>query len=81
MYYQTLDSEILVLGSRDCQDYATDTEVILIPQEGTRVFVHWVTDNEKFLATHTMISPIRATGKFRLTNGTNLPVTVKVVKL
>lgn len=81
MYYKLLDSKTIELGARDSEDFdAGDKEVILIPQDDTRVFVHWLNE-EKVLATYTMISPVRSNGKIRLTNGTNLPVTVKIVKL
>ena len=81
MYYTPLDSKIIVLGARDCEDFdVSDKEAILIPQDGSRVFVHWL-EEEKVLSTYTMHSPTKITGYVRLTNGTSQMITIKVIFL
>ena len=79
MHYTPLDSKIIVLGARDCEEInAEGKNLILIPQDGSRVFIHWL-EKEKVLATYTMACPTQITGHVRLTNGTSQLITIKVI--
>jgi hypothetical protein len=58
-------------------DYAP--EMILIPDEGSKVFLHWKNDKDKLLATFTMTYATKVEGAVFAINGLDKPTKIKVI--
>lgn len=58
---------------------ATDNHIILIPEEGSKIYLHWKTDTGKLVSTYTMTFATRVEGKFTMINALDKATTVKTV--
>jgi hypothetical protein len=81
MLYQALKNCFITLGPKESQDLDAQTGVVLVPQSGAKVFLHWFTDSGKIRSTHTMTYATRVEGKVKLINGLDVQTTVHVIQL
>jgi hypothetical protein len=80
MKYQALKHKPLKLeGKAQIELDAEDDALVLIPEEGNKVYLHWKTDTGKLAATYTMTFPTKVEGKVTLINALNTPAKITVV--
>lgn len=81
MIYQALNNRILVLGSKETQEFDAGSGTILIPDDGSRVYIHWFTDTGKMRASFTMTYATKITERVKLINANNTPVRIRAIDL
>jgi hypothetical protein len=55
--------------------------VVLIPQDSSKVFLHWLNDSGKLVATYTMTFPTRVEGQIKLINGLDKETSVQIIEI
>ncbi len=81
MLYQALKNYFITLGPQDSAELDAQNGVVLVPQSGAKVFLHWLTDSGKMRSTYTMTYPTRVEGKVKLINGFNVQTAIHVIQL
>ena len=79
MRYQALHHKTLKLESKAELDYDAGQGTTLVPDENSKVFVHWKNDSGKLVATYTMTFPTRIEGKCTLINALTNPVQIRAI--
>jgi hypothetical protein len=80
MKYQALKHKSLKLESKAQLELdAEDDSIILIPEEGSKIYLHWKTDTGKLAATYTMTFPTKIEGKVTMINALDKATTVKTI--
>lgn len=81
MLYQSLKNHFITLSPKEEQELDAGLGVVLVPQSGAKVFLHWLTESGKMRSTFTMTYPTRVEGKVKLINGLNVQTAVHVIQL
>ena len=81
MLYQSLKNHYITLGPKEDQELDAGLGVVLVPQSGAKVFLHWLTESGKLRSTFTMTYPTRVEGKVKLINGLNVQTAIHVIRL
>ena len=81
MLYQALKNYLITIGPKDSTELDAQNGVVLVPQSGSKVFLHWLTDSGKIRSTYTMTYATRVEGKVKLINGFDVQTTVHVIQL
>ena len=81
MLYQALKNHFIKLGPQEEYELDAGLGVVLVPQSGAKVFLHWLTESGKMRSTFTMTYPTRVEGKVKLINGLNVQTAVHVIQL
>jgi hypothetical protein len=81
MLYQALKNHFITINPKESQDLDAQNGVVLVPQSGAKVFLHWPTDSGKIRSTYTMTYATRVEGKVKLINGLDVQTTVHVIRL
>jgi hypothetical protein len=68
-----------LLGKSQIEIDAEDDSIILIPEEGSKIYLHWKTDTGKLATTYTMIFPTKVEGKLTMINALDKPTSVKTI--
>jgi hypothetical protein len=68
-----------LLGKSQIEIDAEDDSIILIPEEGSKIYLHWKTDTGKLAATYTMTFPTKIEGKVTMINALDKATTVKTI--
>lgn len=80
MKYQTLKHKTVNLPSKGQFEIDTESDsIILVPEEGSKIYLHWKTDTGKLAATYTMTFPTKIEGKVTMINALDKPTTVKTI--
>jgi hypothetical protein len=80
MKYQALKHKPLTLEAKTQLELdAEDDALILIPDEGSKVYLHWKTDSGKLTATYTMTFPTKVEGKVTLINALDTSAKITVI--
>ena len=58
---------------------AEGDSIILVPEDGSKIYLHWKTDTGKLAATYTMTFPTKIEGKVTMINALDKPTTVKTI--
>jgi hypothetical protein len=58
---------------------ATNNSIILIPEENSKIYLHWKNDTGKLVATYTMTFPTKIEGKVTMINALDKATTVKTI--
>jgi hypothetical protein len=66
-------------GKSQIEIDAGDDSIILIPEEGSKIYLHWKTDTDKLVATYTMTFPTKVEGKVTMINALDKPTSVKTI--
>jgi flagellar hook assembly protein FlgD len=81
MKYQALKHRKIKLANKDTSDLDAKDGVVLVPQDDSKVFLHWTNENGKLVNTYTMTFPTRVSGNLKLINGSNKEITVQIIDL
>jgi hypothetical protein len=79
MRYQALQHKTLKLESKAQIDYDARDGAYLVPDENSKVFLHWKNDSGKILATYTMTFPTKIEGKVTLINALDRTVQIRAI--
>lgn len=79
MRYQALQHKTLKLEGKAQTDFDSKEGAYLVPDENSKVFLHWKNDSGKILATYTMTFPTKIEGKVTLINALDKPVQIRAI--
>ena len=79
MKYQALHHKTIKLESKAQLEYDAGEGATLVPDENSKVFLHWKNNSGKLVATYTMTFPTRAEGKFTIINALDRPVQIRAI--
>ncbi len=80
MKYIALKHKTVRLESKAQTDIDAGEEgLILVPDEGSKVFLHWKNDSGKLVTTYTMTFPVKVQGKFTAINALDKPVQIRTI--
>jgi flagellar hook assembly protein FlgD len=81
MKYQALKHHKIRLAAKAESKFDAQSGVVLVPQEGSKVFLHWTNENGKLVNTYTMTFPTKVEGQLKLINGLDKETTVQIIEL
>jgi flagellar hook assembly protein FlgD len=81
MKYQALKHRKIKLANKATSELDAREGVVLVPQDGAKVFIHWTNENGKLVNTYTMTFPTRVSGNLKLINGSDKETTVQIIEL
>jgi len=81
MKYQALKHHKIKLASKAESKLDAQLGVVLVPQEGSKVFLHWTNENGKLVNTYTMTFPTKVEGQLKLINGLDKETTIQIIEL
>lgn len=81
MRYQALKHHTIKLAAKANTTIDAKEGVVLVPQEGAKIFVHWMNENGKLVNTYTLTYPTRIEGQVKLINGLDKETTVQIIEL
>jgi hypothetical protein len=58
---------------------AGEDSIILVPEEGSKIYLHWKTDTGKLTTTYTMTFPTKVEGKVTVINALDKPTAVRAI--
>ena len=79
MKYQALQHKTLKLAGKAQIEYDAKDGAYLVPDENSKVFIHWKNDSGKILATYTMTFPTKIEGKVTLINALDKPCQIRAI--
>ena len=81
MRYQTLKHSTIKLSAKGESTFDAKDGVVLVPNENSKVFIHWINENGKMTATYTMTFPTRVEGRVTLINGLDQDTTIRIIEI
>jgi hypothetical protein len=81
MRYKALKHQTLKLEAKAQLDFNANEGVVLVPETDSKVFIHWLNDNNKLLATYTMTFPTQIVGQVKLINALDKQTQIKVIEI
>ena len=81
MRYQALKTNQLKLGAKSDSSIDAGDGSVLVPQDGSKVFLHWLNDSGKITTTYTMTYPTRVEGQVKLINGLDKETVIQIIKI
>jgi hypothetical protein len=81
MRYKALKHQTLKLEAKAQLDFDASNGVVLVPETDSKVFIHWLNDNNKLLATYTMTFPTQIVGQVKLINALDKQTQIKVIEI
>jgi hypothetical protein len=81
MRYKALKHQTLKLEAKAQLDFNANEGVVLVPESDSKVFIHWLNDNNKLLATYTMTFPTQIVGQVKLINALDKQTQIKVIEI
>jgi hypothetical protein len=81
MLYRALKTITINLDSKATIDLDAHNSTILIPNSGSKVYIHWLTESGKIRQTFTMNFATQVQGKIKLINGLDKPAQIQVIHL
>jgi len=81
MRYRALKHQTLKLEAKAQLDFNANEGVVLVPESDSKVFIHWLNDNNKLLATYTMTFPTQIVGQVKLINALDKQTQIKVIEI
>ena len=81
MRYTALKHQTLKLEAKAQLDFNANEGVVLVPESDSKVFIHWLNDNNKLLATYTMTFPTQIVGQVKLINALDKQTQIKVIEI
>lgn len=79
MKYLALKHKTISLAGKAQMDFDAGDGHTLIPDENSKVFLHWKTDSGKLAATYTMTFPTKIEGKVTMINALDKPVQIRII--
>jgi hypothetical protein len=80
MKYAALKHRYIVV-EKETQITASVNGSVLVPEENTKTFLHWVNENGKLISTYTLSYPTLVHDQVKLINGSKKPVKIHVIDL
>lgn len=81
MRYQSLKQNTIKLASKAQTMFDAKDGVILVPDNGSKVFVHWTNDSGKLMATYTMSYATKVVGQIKLINALDKEIHIQTIEL
>jgi hypothetical protein len=81
MRYQALKHSKIKLAGKADSKIEAGTGVVLVPQEGSKIFLHWLNDSGKVVATYTLTFPTRVEGSVKAINGLDKETSIQIIEL
>jgi hypothetical protein len=81
MLHRALKNTVISLSGKETLEFDAGTGVVFVPQQGSKIFLHWLTSKGSIRSTFTMTYPTWVEGKLKLINGLDAPTTVHVIQL
>ena len=81
MLYKELDNKQLKIPAKGNLDIDAKEGCVLVPTNSDRVFLHWLNEKEKIVATHTLKFSTLVTSKVRIINSESREITLLKVDL
>ena len=66
-------------GKAQTEIDAGEEGLVLVPDEGSKIFLHWKSDSGKLITTYTMTFPTKVEGKFTAINALDKPVQIRTI--
>lgn len=80
MKYIALKHKTLNLAAKGQIEIDAESDsIILVPEEGSKIYLHWKTDTGKLVATYTMTFPTKIEGKVTMINALDKPVQIRAI--
>ena len=79
MKYLPMKHKSIVLGPKGQLDIDASLGMILVPEENSKVFLHWKTPEGKLVTTYTMTFPTKVEGAFTAINALDKPVQIRTI--
>lgn len=80
MRYRALKHKTIQLAGKSQQDFDAGEEgATLVPDENTKIFLHWKTDTGKLVTTYTMTFPTFVQGAVTLINALDKSAQIRAV--
>ncbi len=79
MKYIPLKHKIINLGPSEQIEIDADQGLILIPNDNSKIYIHWKNAEGKLVSTYTMTFPTKVEGKVLLINGLKTSTQVKTI--
>ena len=79
MKYIAMKHKTVKLEGKAQTDIDAGDGMVLVPEEGSKVFLHWKTDAGKLVTTYTMTFPTKVEGKFTAINALDKPVQIRTI--
>jgi hypothetical protein len=81
MLYRSLKNNTINLDSKEAIDFDANTGVVFVPQNGSKIFLHWFTAKGNLRSTYTMTYPTWVEGKLKIINGLDATTSIHVIQL
>jgi hypothetical protein len=78
-YFALKHKTITLDGKGQFEIDVGEDSIILIPEEGSKIYLHWKTDAGKLTTTYTMTFPTKVEGKLTMINALDKPAIVKTI--
>jgi hypothetical protein len=80
MRYQALKHKTYSINPKAQIDIGDESsELFLVPEDGSKIYLHWKNESGKMLATYTMTFPTKVFGKVTLVNALDKTASVRVI--
>jgi len=81
MRYKALKHQTLKLEAKAQLEFNANEGVVLVPESDSKIFIHWLNDNNKLLATYTMTFPTQVIGQVRLINALDKQTQIRIIEI
>jgi hypothetical protein len=81
MLYRSLKNNTINLNGKETADFDAGTGVVFVPQQGSKIFLHWMTDKGNIRSTYTMTYPTWVEGKLKIINGLGSTSSIHVIHI
>jgi hypothetical protein len=81
MRYQALKNNKIKLGPKAQLEFDAKAGVVLVPDANSKVFIHWVNDNDKLIATYTMTFATRIEGSVKFINALAEETNIQIIEI
>lgn len=79
MRYQALKHKNIKLEAKGQFELDSGEGLNLIPDDGSKVFIHWKNESGKLVSTYTMTFPTYVEGKVTLINALDKPANIRAI--
>jgi hypothetical protein len=68
MLFKELEQQIIELPAKSKLDIDAQDGVLLVPTNNDKIYVYWINEKEKIIASHTLTKPTLVTKNIQLSN-------------
>jgi hypothetical protein len=81
MLHRALKNSVINLNSKESVEFDAGAGVVFVPQQGSKIFLHWITDKGNIRSTYTMTYPTWVEGKLKIINGLDTTSSIHVIHI